>query len=285
MKRKLAFAAVAFLLLALAAAWTVGSLLTAPRRQQIGGLPVDMRGQTVEFPSASGATLRGWFLPGDKGAGAILLMHGVRGSRLDMTERARFLNRAGYAVLLFDFQAHGESTGEHITFGHLESLDAQAALDFVHEQAPGEKVGAIGVSLGGAAALLAQPALDVQALVLEEVYPEIEPAISNRLTMRLGEWATLLTPILAWQIEPRLGVSPDDLRPIARIGNVPAPKLVIAAAEDKHTRLEESQRLFAAASEPKELWVIEGAKHVDLHRFAKEEYERRVLRFFQGNLR
>jgi fermentation-respiration switch protein FrsA (DUF1100 family) len=284
MKRRLATAVVAVLLSALAATWMAGSLLVAPRRH-VDALPADMHGQSVEFPSASGATVRGWFLPGESGAGVIVLMHGVRGSRMGMTGRARFLGSAGYSVLIFDFQAHGESTGERITIGHLESRDAQAAVDFVRRRVPGEKVGLIGVSMGGAAALLATPRLDVQAWVLEEVYSEINQAITNRLTLRFGSWAEFLTPLLSWQLEPRLGVSPEDLRPIERIGGVTAPKLLIAAAEDRHTLLKESRRLFNAASEPKELWVIDGAQHVDLHVFAKEEYERRVLRFFRENLR
>ena len=59
-------------------------------------------------------------------------MHGVRANRLVMLARARFLHKAGYAVLLFDFQAHGESSGKRITFGHLEGLDASAAVTFLH---------------------------------------------------------------------------------------------------------------------------------------------------------
>jgi pimeloyl-ACP methyl ester carboxylesterase len=70
-----------------------------------------------------------------------------------MLERARFLLRAGYTVLLFDFSAHGESTGEHITIGYLESRDAQAAISFLRKILPGEKIGVIGVSMGGGSAV------------------------------------------------------------------------------------------------------------------------------------
>lgn len=58
-----------------------------------------------------------------------------------MLDRARFLSAAGFAVLLFDFQAHGESPGEHITFGYLESRDAQAAVEFLRTQAQVERIG------------------------------------------------------------------------------------------------------------------------------------------------
>jgi len=202
-----------------------------------------------------------------------------------MLDRARFLSRAGYSVLLFDFQAHGESTGENITFGFLESKDAQAAVSFLRSTAPGEKIGVIGVSMGGAATLLSDPPLDVNAAVLEMVYPSINQAISNRLTMRVGRWSSLFTPLLSWQLKPRLGIGTNDLRPIDHVGRFTAPKLFIVGAADRHTTLSESQQLFSAAGEPKELWVVPGAQHVDLYPLAKEEYERHVLGFFGRYLR
>jgi len=273
------------LLVGFVGTWLAGTVLTAPAPQSTGNLPSDLAGTPVQFPSASGATIKGWFIPGKKGAGAIVLMHGVRANRLSMLDRARFLSQADYAVLLFDFQAHGESTGEHITFGYLESMDAQAAVSFLRSSAPGEKIGVIGVSMGGAAALLASPPLDVNAMVLEMVYPTIDQAISNRLTMRLGGWASSLTPLLSWQLKPRLGIGAEALRPIDHIGRISSPKLLIAGAEDQHTTLAESRQMFEAASEPKELWVVSAAKHVDLYSLNKKEYEQHIMSFFDKYLR
>src|SRR6185503_17073403 len=137
MKRKLFIVAAIAVLFPFIGFLLAGSILSSPSRQAVGNLPSDLAGRSVEFTSASGATIHGWFIPGQKGIGAIALMHGVRGSRLAMLDRARFLSRAGYAVLLFDFQAHGESSGEHITFGFRESKDAQAAISFLRANAPG----------------------------------------------------------------------------------------------------------------------------------------------------
>jgi fermentation-respiration switch protein FrsA (DUF1100 family) len=262
-----------------------GSVLTAPVPQSIGDAPAELAVRKVQFGSRSGATIQGWFIPGRKNAGAIVLMHGVRANRLSMLDRARFLSKDGFAVLLFDFQAHGESSGEHITFGYLESRDAQAAVDFMRNNAPGEKIGVIGVSMGGAATLLASPPLDVDAIVLEMVYPTINQAVSNRLTMRVGAWGTVLTPLLLWQLKPRLGVSADALMPIEKVGSITIPKLFIVGAQDQHTTLQESEQMFAAAAEPKELWIVEGAKHTDLHSEKTQEYEQRVLGFFEARLR
>jgi fermentation-respiration switch protein FrsA (DUF1100 family) len=285
MKRKLLLVAATAVLVSFIGIWLAGSNLSAPSPQRIGSLPPDLAGKSVEFTSSSGATIHGWFIPGKKGSGVIALMHGVRANRLSMLDRARFLSQAGYAVLLFDFQAHGESTGKHITFGFFESKDAQSAISFLHANAPDEKIGVIGVSMGGAAVLLSNPPLDVNAEVLEMVYPTMNQAIRNRLIMRFGNWSGVLTPLLSWQLKPRLGISADDLRPIDNVDKVTAPKLFIAAAEDQHTTFFESQQMFKAASEPKEFWLVPRAKHVDLYPLAKEEYEQHVLGFFGKYLR
>jgi alpha-beta hydrolase superfamily lysophospholipase len=273
------------LLLAAAGVWALGGALAWPARGRVGPLPEGLDGREVEFASGSGATLRGWLVPGREGAGAVVLMHGVRGSRLQMLSRARFLAAAGYAVLLFDFQSHGESGGEAITFGPLESMDARAAVEFVRAAAPGERVGVVGMSLGGAAAALAEPPLDAEALVLEMVYPTIEQAVEDRLAMRLGRWATVFSPLLTAQLRPRLGVGAEALRPVERVGAMASPKLFVAGTEDRHTTIEESRQLFAAAAEPKEFWPVEGARHEDLHALKGVEYEGRVLRFFEKHLR
>jgi uncharacterized protein len=278
-------AVAAVVLLVLVIAWMSGTSLSAPAPKKIGSLPPDLKGRDVEFRSQSGALLRGWFLPGREGAGAVVLMHGVRGSRLNMISRARFLSAAGYSVLLFDFQAHGESTGASITTGYLESRDASAAIDFVRAEAPGERVGVIGVSMGGAALALAQPAPRVEAAVFEMVYPTIEQAIDDRLRLNLGGWAVVFRPLMTAQLKLRLGISAEDLHPVDHIGGVACPKLFIAGAQDRHTTLEESRQLFAAAGEPKEFWTVEGAHHQDLHELKGREYEERVLGFFEKYLR
>ncbi|MGH9753430.1 MAG: alpha/beta hydrolase [Blastocatellia bacterium] len=239
----------------------------------------------MEFESGSGSKLRGWLIPGRKGAGAVVLMHGFRGDRRQMLGRASFLSKAGYSVLLFDFQAHGESSGDQITIGHLESRDAQAAVEFMRKSCPSEKLCVIGLSMGGAAAVLATPALEVDAMALEMVYPDIERATANRMEKYLGVWARGLAPLLIMQLPLRAGIEKSALRPIDRIGAIKAPKLFIAGAKDRHTKLDESRELFATASEPKELWLVEEAAHVDVHQMAKEEYEMRILDFFEKRLR
>ena len=264
--------------------WNAGGILIAPANHPIGNPPAELPAQSVEFPSASGSMIHGWLVTARGGKGVVVLMHGIRSSRLAMVPHAEFLYQAGYSVLLFDFQAHGESPGTNITAGFLESRDATAAVNFVHEKFPGQKVGVIGFSMGAAAAALAEPPLPVEAMVLESCYPTIHLAVANRLAMRLGLLGRLSTPLLTWQLKPRLGFGEDELCPIRRVKNITVPKFFIAGMMDRDTTAEESQALYDAAAEPKQLWLVDNAAHVDMLAFAGTEYKKRILEFLAEHL-
>lgn len=281
-----ALALVVILALAtVAGAWTAAGRLSAPVRRAVGPAPAGFADERIIHGSD---TVAGWSARGTPGAGAVLLLHGVRGDRRSMLGRARLLHGAGYTVLLVDLPAHGESTGGGIAFGAREGGAARAAIARLRALAPGERTGAIGVSLGGASLLLGPEgpaAASLDAVVLEMVYPTIEEAIANRLRIRLGDAGVAMAPLLVAQLRPRLGVGAAELRPVDRIGALRAPLLVIAGERDPRTPLAESRRLFAAAREPKALWVVPRAGHEDLQAAAPAEYERRVLAFLAGALR
>jgi len=270
------------LFLGFGALYLVGSVASAPAHEVIGPPPSDLPIERVTIQSPSGSRLSGWFIAGRPRTGAVLLMHGIRANRLDMLDRARVLHRNGFATLLFDFQAHGESTGRHITFGYLEAQDARAAFDFLQRKLPGERIGVIGLSMGGAAAVLGE--LDADAMVLEAVYADFSKAVENRLIMWLGAPGRYLEPMLSWQVRARLGFDHSVLQPAERIAKLHAPLLLIAGAADQHATLEEARLLFARARQPKQLWVIPGAHHVDFHYYYQAEYERRVLGFLRQRL-
>ena len=268
------------LLLGAVGFYIAGTILIYPAQQTIGPPPADLNAKEVTFPSASGAAIHGWFIPGTKGKGAIGLFHGIRSDRRSMIPRAEFLHQIGYSVLLIDFQAHGESQGSYITAGALESRDVEAAITFLHNTVPNEPIRVIGVSMGGASIILANQPLGVQAIVLESVYPTIEEALNNRLHMFVGNLSHILTPLFLMQMKFRTGITTSELHPIDHVAELQAPVLIMQGTDDQRTTLEESKRLFLAAQEPKEFWAIQGAGHVDLYSFEPQRYRDRITAFF-----
>jgi alpha-beta hydrolase superfamily lysophospholipase len=243
------------------------------------GLPVE----PVVIPSRSGARLAGWYLPG-AGRGAVLLLHGAKSNRLVLVGRMRFLRDAGYSTLAIDFQAHGESTGDRITLGQLESLDARSALKWLRARLPGEPVAVLGISMGGAAALIGPP-IEADAVIVESVSIDSVAAVSNRLALKLGPLGRLLTPFVLGAISIAGGFDASKLRPIDGIARLHKPIFVMTGAEDQKTTVAEGRALFAAANPPKRYWEAPGAQHWDLAYVGGDAYRERLLDFLASTLR
>lgn len=263
-----------------------GEWFSRSARHPVGPPPAALVGaEAVTMASTPGQSVRGWFAPGRPGGGAVLLLHGIRGDRTAMLPRALALQRAGHAVLLVDLPAHGESSGERISFGLHEADGVRAALAWLRGRAIGEKLGVVAVSLGAVATVLAQPRPAPDALVLESMFPTLEDAVTDRIAARLGRpLARLTAPLLLWQLPLRLGMHADQLRPLDHMATLNTPLLLAAGTEDAHTPWAETQHLFAAARQPKTLWGVPGAGHVDLHTFNVRAYETAVLPFLAGYL-
>jgi len=201
-----------------------------------------------------------------------------------MAPRAAVLLSKGFSVLLIDFQAHGETLGQAITLGWRESSDVLAALAWLKAQGSRRRIGAIGVSLGGASILLGPQPMGFDAIVLEAVYPRIGRAVENRVRRRAGVLTPILSALLLAQIPLRLHVCPHDLEPIRYIAKVGAPVLVVAGSVDLDTTLGESDELFRAAIHPKQMWIVRGAGHQDFLRYDAAGYESHVIRFLIDQL-
>lgn len=262
--------------------WFVAGALVAPANHPVGPPPNGLQVESHAVRSGSGSTLAAWFAPCDGATATVILLHPIRGDRRAMLGRAELLHDAGYATLLVDLQGHGESPGKNITAGFRERLDVVATVDFARTKNPDHKIGIVGWSLGGAAALLASP-LDIDAMVLESVYPTITEAVHNRVSMRLGPLSSVVAPALLVQLKPRLGFSPSQLRPIDHIDTVGCPVLIASGNCDLHTTLAETRRLYEAAPEPKRLVIFDGASHRDLLAYDRDEYLE-ILEFFDSHL-
>lgn len=281
---------IAIRILALAAAiliimFSAGSLLTAPASTAVEVLSADFPVESVNIPATGQSIIHGWLAYGKPGGGVVLLVHSMRSNRLEMLSRARFLKNQGYNVLFIDLQAHGETAGDKITFGLKEAENIEASAAYLRQIFPGERLAAIGTSLGAAAIALAKKDLRWDAVILESLHPTIEEAIDNRLKLHFGEYGSLLLPFMLWQLSFNLNTPLDELNPVKHINNLNAPVLFISGTHDAHTTQSETERLYAAARAPKELWIVPGARHFNMHTYAGKTYEQQVTGFLAQYMR
>lgn len=271
-------------------AMKVGDELSRPAHRSIGSVPADLPAESIVLHSVAGKvngsiqSISGWFARGIPGKGVVLLLHGVRSDRRQMLGRARFLFQAGYSVMLIDLPGHGESSGDRITAGYREAEGVDAALNYLATTFSDEKVAVIGASLGAAAFVLSQASPSPSAVVLESMYATIEAAITHRLRQWIGPPSGLFTPLFLWQLPFRLDISAAELRPIDKLPSLSSPVLIMSGREDQHTPLPETLSLFEVANQPKELWIVAGAAHVDLHAYNPAAYEARIAAFLCKHL-
>jgi uncharacterized protein len=266
-------------ILIIATTWLASGGLQDPASHFVGRPPLDLQASNITYASGAGVLIHGWLVPGKPKQGVVVLLHSVRADRRQMIPRAEFLRKRGYAVLMIDFQSHGENRGRRITYGDLESRDVTGAIQYLHHKLPGEKVAVIGVQMGADAFVLSEGRPAVDAVVLEQMYPTIDRAIASRVRSKIGPLAPLFSWLVMLEMQSRQPIPPDRLDVGARLPKINTPVLLVNGTDDSHTTIEEARAGFAAAAQPKELWVVEGAGHVDLHEFAPAEYERRVGEF------
>lgn len=254
-----------------------------PPRHLTGVTPSDfgLPFERVEFPSPDGLMLRGWFVPG--GHASVVLAHGHGGSKQDMLDHAGYLHEVGYSVLLVDFRAMGESDGNYSTLGYYEWQDLLGAAQYLktRRDVDADRIGLLGVSMGAAAALL----LGDEARHFKAIVADSSFATAETMAGRFDRWFKLpswpFSLIVPWAIERQVGVAPSAVAPLKAIGRIsPVPLFIIHGELDAGIPPDDAHRLFAAAKEPKTLWMVEGAYHGGAHGTVKAEYEQRVLAFF-----
>ena len=283
---KLAIGAAATLLLVvLAGSWALASKIAAGHASSV--TPAAAPAEPVRLTARDGIIIAGTYWPGRRpDAPAVLLLHGVGASRDQTAPMAEALAAQGYAALAIDLRGHGESTITDHSYGLDEGLDARAALAWLKAKQHGARTGVIGISLGGAAALIGRDgAVPADALVLVAVFPDIRAAIYNRMASVLTPvGGTFAEPLLSFQSLPRYGVWPGRIAPLAAIRDFRAPVYVIGGAKDRYTPPVETRALFDAAPNRKGLWLAPGLSHGEVSNLHDEEWARRVGGFLRGTI-
>lgn len=266
-------------------AWRgAGELIHPPRRPPVT-TPADfgLAAEPISFSSREGLTLRGWFIPAPNPKGTIVLSHGYAGDCSPDLIYAPLFHQARYNTLLFDYRGHGSSDGDFTSLVYFERGDLLAALDFLRARGIA-RVGLLGFSMGGAIALATAPLSPMVVGVISDcAFAEVRRIVEHAARARgvpaaLAPWVGWLTELCA-SVRLRANLfSADPIRWVGRIA--PRPVLIVHAGKDASVPVGEAQRLFRAAREPKELWIVPDALHRKIEEIAPDEYRRRVLEFF-----
>jgi uncharacterized protein len=271
--------------LATLASWVTARRITAPgprERRFVTPWELGITHEKVEFRTEDGLLLRGWWLPAPQAKRIVIALHGHRGARHHCIGIGGALWRRGANVLLFDHRGRGSSEGDLMSLGYFETLDALAAVGYALSRAPGMPLGLIGYSMGAAVAVMAAARDErVGAIVADSPFASERALVRSLLRRQIG---SLHPPVIALT-ERLLPYDPGKIEPLREVAKIaPRACLFVHGLLDETCDPKDSLKLYEAAGDYKELWLVEGAGHCDAYFADRETYCERVGSFFAQHL-
>jgi uncharacterized protein len=239
-------------------------------RTQITGL------REVSFTAHDGSRIGGWYVDSANRA-AVVLVHGTGSDRSAVLAETRLLAKAGFGALALDLPGQGVSGGRTY-WGVPESQAISAAIDWLsaRPEVDRDRIGGFGQSMG--AYVMARAAVAdkrLSAVVLESCPSDVV----EQNWLATARWGLLSQLPMYWAL--RASGQPLDMKPKDIAWAIsPRPLLVIGGELDDLVPAFMSRQIYAAAREPKELWIVKGAHHTDFSQLTPEEYSRRLVEFY-----
>jgi len=289
-RRRIGAALVALTVVAWALVPLARGLLLVQRAPGASLGALDVPSEEVAFAATDGVRVAGTYVPAAGATATVVLVHGFKNTRADMLEHARFLHDGGYAVLLYDSRGCGASGG---TFGvgATEDRDVRGAVSYLIAAArpAAAHIAVLGVSLGAGDALLAaERDLRIAAVVADSSWADERVQLARMTHVAVGGVAVPLLPYEPLFVDALVGGRLEDARPRDGVASIaPRPLLLIHSADDENatTPLDDARMLFAAAGEPKDMWIAPRGGHAGALGAQHDEYARRVLAFLDRAFR
>lgn len=272
--------------------WYIARTSMIPTHTPKNKTPQDLEMKFEEFSvQRDGLKLRGWFIPApDKShvkngkAPTLILTHGWGRSAEQMLSHAEYLHQAGFHLSLFDVRGHGDSDAvEYVTMKEiLEDLGAIIDYTLTRSEVDPNLLGLFGHSMGAAASILkASQDKRVKAVASSSGFADF-----GDLTTQMLRWRKL--PVLPFRFliqkfwEKRAGISLSQVNPVAQIGNISVPILLLHGDQDQVVTPDQLEKLFKNTNSA-EKHIVTGKNHSDL--WDDPMYREKVVTFFNRALK
>lgn len=269
------------------ASYYAGKRIVARREPDPPAYPTEfgMDVEAVRFKSTDGLSLEGWWIPASTPTKrTVIQCHGQNGSMDADLEEAKILHDAGFNVLMFNFRAHGNSEGEHVTFGLTEKHDVLGAIQYLADMHSINEVGVLGFSMGALVAIRTAAESDAIACIVAD-------GATGAIQTTMGRWVSrkwlpkslvkTFVSLSLWFGSRIADVPLHKVNGARWVTNVKsAPILFIHGSDDQFVDEVTVRHMQQAASVETALWVVPGAKHREAHKIFPREYALEIVKWF-----
>jgi fermentation-respiration switch protein FrsA (DUF1100 family) len=219
----------------------------------------------VSYATEDGLTLTAWLVESEASRGSVIVFNGNAGNRSHRLPLARALADIGLTVLLTDYRGYGGNPGSPSEDGL--ALDARAAIGYMTDRAENDSLIYFGESLGAGVAIGLAIQHPPGAMILRSPFTSL-PDIAG----------------VHYRWLPSSLLLKDRYQNLNRVGDVEAPLLVITGTEDSIVPSEQSEAVYQAANQPKEILLVDGANHNDTALLDGDEMIEGISGFLDGVL-
>jgi alpha-beta hydrolase superfamily lysophospholipase len=244
----------------------------------------------VELTASDGTVLRAWLVrPPETNGDAVILLHGVSDNRMGTYGYGKWLVQNHYTVLMPDARAHGSSGGELATYGLNEAGDIHRWVDWIEASEHPRCMFGLGESMGAAQLLQSLPEEPRFCAVIAEspfaTFREVAYARFGR-PFHTGPWIgrTFFRPTVDvgfLYVRLHYGLRMEAASAEQAVVGSKIPVLLIHGLDDANIPSYHSDLIQAKNPSDVAVWKVPGAIHTGAHAAAPEEFERRVLEWFE----
>jgi uncharacterized protein len=257
----------------------MGIVAVLPVKQLITNVPAGY--QDVTLRTEDGVELKAWYRPPENGA-VILLLHGAGGSRSSMLPYGKMLSKHGYGVFLLDQRGHGESKGKINRLGWEGTKDVAAAVAYLLTKNEVTQIGGLGSSMGGEVLLGAASSIpQIKAIVADGATPRsLDEYLALEENRPLVQNFTVRVMYLTVQLAS--GEKPPQPPLLDSIQKAESTRYQFIAAGNNPLEISFNQLFADTLGNRASLWIASGVDHTGASLKYPDEYEQRVIDFFQS---
>lgn len=212
----------------------------------------------------------------------IIMCHGYNRSKEFMLPVVEMFPQD--TIVLFDFRAHGKSSGNIVSFSINESRDVHTIIEFITEKYNLQNIPIYGIGVSMGAATLVKAAYEgapFKALVLDSSFAVFGEQLKHSWKAKT-KLPHFFLNITQWAHEYLIGAPSLIASPEYMIPELTIPVCIIHAEGDELVPFTHAQRLYKAAPGKKQLLVLKSNYHARNFTEFPLEYKRCIDEFLDS---